>query len=203
LAVATEYRIGALVALATTTGLRQVELLGLEWRDIDWDASTLTVRRSLALAWGGGRELAETKTGRSRRTVHIPELALEALRREQREQLAAKLAAGDAWQDQAGLVFTDSIGRPLYRTAVHRAFHQLLEAAGVPSIPFHGLRHSAATALLAAGVPLRVVSDVLGHAGITITADFYAHVERSLRRDAAEAMDRTLRDPARHGEEAS
>jgi integrase len=59
-------------------------------------------------------------------------------------------------------------------------------------VPFHGLRHSTATALLSAGVPLRVVSDLLGHSGIAITADYYAHVERDLRRDAADAMDRAL-----------
>jgi integrase len=73
---------------------------------------------------------------------------------------------------------------------VYRAFRALLTAAGLPRIPFHGLRHSAATALLSAGVPLRVVSDMLGHSGIAITADYYAHVERDLRRDAADAMDR-------------
>jgi integrase len=192
LAVGTEYRIGALVTVAATTGLRQGELLGLSWSAIDLDAGTLTVRRSMARAWDGGYALAEPKTGRSRRTIHLPAAAIQALRREQREQEAAQSAAGSAWQDRDGLVFTDAIGRPLYPTAVHRAFHALLKAAGLPPVPFHGLRHSAATALLSAGVPLRVVSDLLGHAGIAITADYYAHVEKQLRRDAADAMDRAL-----------
>jgi integrase len=196
LAVAAEYRVGGLVTLAATTGLRQGELLGLSWEDVDWQAGTLTVRRALARAWDGGVELAPPKTQRSRRTVHLAALAIEALRREQREQYAAREAVGTTWQDRDGLIFTDAIGRPLYRTAVHRAFHALLTAAGLPSIPFHGLRHSTATALLGAGVPLRVVSDVLGHSGITITADYYAHVERDLRREAADAMDRAL-GPAR------
>jgi integrase len=146
----------------------------------------------MARAWDGGYALAEPKTGRSRRTIHLPAAAIQALRREQREQEAAQSAAGSAWQDRDGLVFTDAIGRPLYPTAVHRAFHALLKAAGLPPVPFHGLRHSAATALLSAGVPLRVVSDLLGHAGIAITADYYAHVEKQLRRDAADAMDRAL-----------
>lgn len=192
LAVAAEYRIGALVTIAATTGLRQGELLGLSWDDIDWAAGTLTVRRTMARAWGGGFELSAPKTGRSRRSVNLAAVTVDALRREQREQDAAREAVGTTWQDSDRLVFTDAVGRPLYATAVHRAFHQLLKAAGLPRIPFHGLRHSAATALLSAGVPLRVVSDLLGHSGIAITADYYAHVERDLRRDAADAMDRAL-----------
>jgi integrase len=193
LAVATEYRIGALITVATTTGLRQGELLGLSWDDVDWTARTLTVRRSMARAWGGGYELAETKTNRSRRSVHLAAAAVDALRREEREQAAARHAAGSAWQDRDRLIFTDAIGRPLYPTAVHRAFRELLAAAGLPMVPFHGLRHSAATALLSAGVPLRVVSDLLGHSGIAITSDIYGHVEAPSRREAADAMDRALR----------
>jgi integrase len=192
LAVAAEYRVGALVTVAATTGLRQGELRGLTWDDVDWTRGTLTVRRSLARAWDGGYQLAEPKTGRSRRTVNLPAAAIDALRREQREQSAAREAVGIAWQDRLGLIFTDAVGRPLYPTAVHRAFRELLTAAGLAFVPFHGLRHSTATALLAAGVPLRVVSDVLGHSGIAITADYYAHVERDARREAADAMDRAL-----------
>lgn len=192
LAVAAEYRIGALVTVAATTGLRQGELLGLSWDDIDWPGGTLTVRRTMARAWGGGFELSPPKTGRSRRSVNLGAVTVDALRREQREQEAAREAVGSAWQNTDRLVFTDAAGRPLYATAVHRAFHALLRAAGLPRIPFHGLRHSTATALLSAGVPLRVVSDLLGHSGLAITADYYAHVERDLRRDAADAMDRAL-----------
>lgn len=194
LAVATEYRIGALVTVAATTGLRQGELLGLGWADIDFGAGTLTVRRSLARAWEGGYRLAEPKTAKSRRTIHMPAAALEALRREQREQEASRIAARTAWQDVDGLVFTDALGRPLRADTVSKAWHALLVAAGLPRVPFHGLRHSAATALITLGVPLRVVSDLLGHAGIVITADYYAHVEKALRREAADAMDRALGD---------
>ena len=90
------------------------------------------------------------------------------------------------------LVFTDAVGRPLRGAFVNHAFHRILDAAGLPSIPFHGLRHSAATAMLAAGVPLKTVSDHLGHSTIVITADKYAGVTADLRREAADAMDRAL-----------
>lgn len=192
LAMASEYDIGALVTVAATTGLRRGELLGLSWDDVDWDGPTLTVRRTLARDWSGGYELAPPKTGRARRTVHLPDAAVAALRREQRGQDEARESAGTAWQDGARLVFTDPVGRPLSPDHVYGAHRALLEAAGLPMIPFHGLRHSTATALLSAGVPLRVVSDVLGHSGIAITADYYAHVEKDLRRDAADALNRAL-----------
>ena len=182
---------GPLYALAATTGLRLGELLGLDWADADMTARSLTVRRSLAKAYGGGYELAEPKTARSRRTVMLPALAVEALRRQKGRQAAARLAAGTAWQDRAGLVFTDAVGRPLRPDAVSAAFRSTARRLALP-VRLHDLRHTAASLLLAAGVPLKVVSETLGHSSIAITADVYAHVTPDLRREAAEAMDRAL-----------
>ena len=186
------HSLGPLVTLAATTGLRQGELLGLSWADWDIGAATLTVRRSLARSWTGW-ELAEPKTARSRRTINLPTAATAALDRQRALQDARKEAIGTAWQDRApGLVFTDAVGRLLRGADVTHAFYDLAAAAGLPRIPFHGLRHSAATAMLAAGVPLKVVSDQLGHSTITVTADRYAGVVPEQRREAADAMDRTL-----------
>jgi hypothetical protein len=153
-AVAVEYRVGALVTLAARTGMRQGELLGLSWDDVDLEGARLTVRRAMVRAWDGGTELAAPKTRASQRTIPLSPAAVEALRREHREQKEARQAAGSAWQDVDRLVFTDAIGRPLYRTALHRGYHELLAAAGLPPVPFHGLRHSAATAWLSEGVAL-------------------------------------------------
>lgn len=183
--------LGPLVTLAATTGLRLGELLGLTWPDVDSEANTLTVRRSLARSWEG-YALAEPKTARSRRTLNLPAAAIAALERQRSLQDARREAADTAWQDRDGLVFTDVVGRPLRGPDVNHAWHDLLDAAGLPSIPFHGLRHSAATAMLAAGVPLKVVSDQLGHSTITVTADRYAGVVPEQRREAAAAMDRAL-----------
>ncbi|MGC8635248.1 MAG: tyrosine-type recombinase/integrase [Candidatus Limnocylindrales bacterium] len=194
LAAAADHPLGPLVILAATTGLRQGELLGLSWDDVRLDgAPSLTVRRSLAQSFDGGYALAEPKTARSRRTINLPAVAAEALARQRDLQEAARKGVGSAWQgDRDRLVFTDAVGRPLLRYNVTRGFHGLLTAAGLPSVPFHALRHSVATALLAAGVPLRVVADLLGHSTITITANTYAAVVPELRRDAADAMDRAL-----------
>lgn len=182
--------LGPLVSLALLTGMRQGELLGLPWTAVDLDTPALTVRQSMARAWDGSFELAEPKTSRSRRTLHLPAAAVGSLLQQKAQQDRERDAVGDDWQDIDGLVFTDSVGRPLKNWNVSSDFRALLKRHGFKRIPFHGLRHSAATALLASGVPLPVVSDLLGHAGIAITADTYASVVPSLRKDAADAMDR-------------
>ncbi|MBF6605708.1 MAG: site-specific integrase [Chloroflexi bacterium] len=181
---------GPLYALAATTGLRLGELLGLTWPDVA--NGTLTVRRSLARAAGRGWELAQPKSARSRRSIPLPATAREALDRQRVRQDAARVAAGSAWQDRDGLVFTDAVGRHLSPDSVSVAFGQARDAAGIPRVPFRDLRHSAATMMLAEGVPLAVISEWLGHAGIAITASHYAAVVPALRHEAAAAMDRAL-----------
>src|SRR5438093_7021490 len=110
----------------------------------------------------------------------------------QTRQRFAKSSAGEAWQDRAGFVFTDSVGRPMLPETISHRFSRDCARAGVPRIRFHDLRHSAATSLLAAGVPLAVISEWLGHSGIAITASAYAAIVPELLTDAAEAMDRAM-----------
>ena len=114
------------------------------------------------------------------------------MRRRDRQD-AAREAAGTAWQDRDGLVFTDAIGRPLVGRLVTPVLHHALAEAGLPDIRCHDLRHTAATLQLAAGVPLATISRTLGHSSLAITADLYAAVTPDLRREAADAMDAVLR----------
>lgn len=182
---------GPLFALAIGSGLRLGEMLGLAWSDIDLPGRSLTVRRSLSRAHAGGYELAEPKTKRSRRTVMLPAVALDALRRQKARQAVVRLAAGTAWQDGRGLVFTDDVGRSPAPETVSRAFRDAADRLGLP-VRLHDCRHTAASLMLAAGVPLKVVSEALGHSSIAITADTYSHVTPDLMRTAADAMDRAL-----------
>lgn len=183
--------LGPLWALALGSGLRLGELLGLAWSDIDPDAGQLTVRRAMARAADDGWTLAEPKTSRSRRTVMLPAIAREALARRRTHQEADKATAGTAWQDRAGLVFTDAVGRPLRPPDVSDEWRRTRRRLGL-GVRLHDLRHTAATLMLGAGVPLKVVSDTLGHSTISITADIYAHVTPELRREAADGLDRAL-----------
>jgi integrase len=186
----TEDDLGPLYALAATTGLRRGELLGLTWADVA--DGRLTVRRSMGRVKGNGWGLGEVKSARSRRTIPLPARARQAVETQRTRQRFAKNAAGSAWQDRDGLVFTDAVGRPLLPEYVSHRFGRDLARTGVPRIRFHDLRHSAATALLTAGVPLVVVSEWLGHSGVTITAASYAAVVPELMTEAADAMDRAL-----------
>ena len=182
---------GPLFAVAVGSGMRAGELCGLRWSDVDLPARSLVVRRSMARADGGGYELAEPKTARSRRTVMLPAVAVEGLRRQKARQAADKLAAGTDWQDRDGLTFTDALGRPVRPDALSAAFRATADRLGLP-VRLHDLRHTAASLMLGAGVPLKVVSETLGHSSIAITADVYAHVTPELRREAADAIDRAL-----------
>ncbi len=189
--------LGSIYALAASTGLRLGELLGLAWLDIDFEAGTLTLRRSLARGRDERWELAQPKTATSRRTIPLPSIARQALERRKTIQEAERKAADKTWQDRDGLVFTDRVGRHVEPGSVSHRFQDARETARLPAARFHDLRHSAATLMLAEGVPLAVISEWLGHAGIAITASHYAAIVPTLRRDAADAMDRALRTSAR------
>jgi integrase len=180
--------IGPLVALAATTGARQGELLALGWDDVDIEAGTLTIRRTLDPAT---LELAATKTERSRRTLVLPTRAIEALREQRRRQLEARMAAGRRWKDR-GLVFTTSVGGPLSASMIVREYHDACRRLGLPSRPWHHLRHFAATTMLASGADLYTVSRMLGHASITTTATVYGHVTPAMQRRTADLMDAAL-----------
>ena len=135
--------------------------------------------------------LAEPKTARSRRTITLPTLVAGALRAHRTRQLEERLAAGSRWHDTE-LVFTTRIGTPIGTHSLHSTFKGLLRAAGLPSIRYHDLRHTAATLLLAQGVDVRTIMETLGHAQVSLTLNTYAHVVPVLQREAAAKMDAIL-----------
>ena len=180
------HRNEALYALMLSTGLRRGEALGLRWDDVDLDAGTVSVRRQLKRE-GGSLVTADTKTARSRRSVNLPEQMVVTLRRHRAAQAAERLALGDAWVD-SGFVFTTTIGTPIDPRNLYREFQKICRAAGLGDWHPHELRHSAASLMLAQGVKLQVVSEVLGHSSIRMTADVYGHILAPDRKAAADAM---------------
>jgi integrase len=175
-------RLEALAVLALRLGLRKGEALALRWSDVDLDAGTLTVRGTLKRRPGGGLYVDTPKTDSACRTVPLVAGTLDALREHRKRQTAERLAAR-LWTD-SGHVFTDTIGGPLDPRNTLRWWQGLTEAAGLGRRRFHASRHTAATLLLDQGVPLEVVSAVLGHAGLAITADTYAKVTMESKRRA-------------------
>jgi integrase len=183
-------RLEALFTVALSLGLRRGEALGLRWSDIDFQARTLRVNHSLQRIQGS-LVLSEPKTKTSRRVLDLPESLIAKLREHRTRQLEEKLLIGSRWQE-TGLVFTSGIGTPVDPRHVKRRLDPLLKRAGLPHYRIHDLRHFCASLLLAQGVPLKVVSEILGHSQISITADLYTHVLPSMRKDAFVLMDSIL-----------
>jgi integrase len=191
LAAASGTEFEAPITTALYSGLRLGELRGLRWRDVDLAAGRLSVQQTLQKRPGGGVVARQPKTHRSRRLVSLPMVLAEVLGDHRRRQVEARLAAGDAWED-ADLVFTDALGRPIGETHLRLGFWRLLRQAGLPRIRLHDLRHTMATLMLAAGEHPKVVSERLGHSTIAITLDTYSHVLPGLQAAAAERMAVTL-----------
>ena len=177
------HRFEVLLALALTTGMRQGELLGLHWQDMNFDNGTLQVRRSVSRVRGLGYQEFEPKTTRSRRMLLVPQFVLEMLKEHRIHQEAIKQAAGTAWHEH-DLVFCNMYGSFLRPDRVRKQFQKLLADAGLPHMRFHDLRHSAATIFMSWGVPAKVVQEILGHANISMTLGIYSHVLPGMQDDA-------------------
>jgi integrase len=168
-----------LYVVAVRTGLRQGELLGLKWGDLNLgaDPASLTLRRSLAARIGGGTYFTPTKRKRQRRRVVLLEEAAQALRDQRELQAEEREKARGRWREN-GLVFPSTLGTPMNaRNLYARHFKPLVRSAEIPDISFHDLRHTFATIMLFDwGASPRFVQEALGHSSIKITMDIYGHV---------------------------
>ncbi|MCH7578255.1 MAG: site-specific integrase [Chloroflexi bacterium] len=183
-------RLYGVYLLALTCGLRQGEILGLRWADVDLNRAVLHVRQQV-YRMAGEWVFSEPKTAAGRRTVSLSGSAVEALRERRLAQNKERLRA-ETWED-LDLVFSNRRGNPIDKANLLRgSFWPLLERAGLPHMRFHDLRHSCASLLLAEGVHPKVVQEMLGHSSISVTLDIYSHVLPSMQADAAEKMDRLL-----------
>ena len=181
-------RFEALFTVALALGLRRGEALGLRWQDIDFDRRLLRVNHSLQ-RFNGKLQLTEVKTTNSRRVLHLPEILIRKLREHRTRQLEERLSAGEFWQEN-DMVFASSIGTPMEPRNLNRHFSQLLTDTKLNHMRLHDLRHFCASLLLAQGVPLKTISEILGHSQISTTADIYAHLSEETKREAISLMDR-------------
>jgi integrase len=172
-------RLGALATFVLATGARQGEVLALRWDDLDLKAGVATIHG--------------TKTRSSARKVALAPFVVSALGEHQKRQKVERMAA-PLWADP-DLVFATTVGTRILGANALRWWQKLTIRAGVGKRRFHASRHTAATLMLNAGVPLEVVSQTLGHAGLAITADVYAKVRPQLQRKAADAMEQLFGRP--------
>lgn len=184
-------RLFAFYSVAMACGLRRGEALALRWSDVDLDAGTLRVSRTLSRVAGGGLVFTEPKTERSRRTVPLPAALVAELRAHRVRQAAERLAAGSLWRDHV-LVFPSLFGTPLEPRNALRSLQTVAGRAGLGHVKLHTLRHTAASLLLAQGVHPRVTMELLGHSGIDVTMNIYSHVMPQQQREAADRMEQAL-----------
>ncbi|MER7150313.1 site-specific integrase [Streptomyces lydicus] len=176
--------------LAVALGLRRGEILGLQWRDVDLDRRTLTVRTTLNR---GGKELyLDSTKNRRARVVPVPPMCVAPLRWQRMRQAGQRAAVGSEWHD-SGLVFTTRSGRPIEPRNLYRSFQRVSASSGLPPVRLHDTRHGCASLLFAAGVAPRTVMEILGHSQIAVTMNVYTHVSVDTRREAMSHMDRLLK----------
>lgn len=180
----------AAFVLGLRCGLRPGELLGLKWEDVDLDQGVVRVSRAVSRV-GGKVALGPTKTASSRRQLRLPVGTEDALRQHRARQQARQEVMGEQWQD-LGLVFPTGRGTLLDPANLRRALGTVTERAGLGHWHPHELRHSAASLLSAAGVPLEEVADVLGHASTRVTSATYRHRTTPTVESAAGPMDQLL-----------
>jgi len=188
LSVARSSRLYPFFVVAISTGLRLGELIALSWEDVDLRRGSVSIQTTASEKGRGLARMGSAKTERSIRQVLLPSIALDAIRA-QKEASLASLALR-----RSPYVFPGDEGGALHgRNVRERYFKPLSKAAKLPKIRFHDLRHSYASLALAAGTPLKVVSETLGHATPEFTARVYQHVNATMQKDAAKTMDDVLR----------
>ncbi len=173
--------------------MRQGELLGLKWSDLNLKEGTLTVKRSLRVDKNGPR-FTEGKRDRSRRRIDLGASTVVALKAHRTRQNEERLKYAGLWEDN-GLVFCKEDGGPIraYNMTRH-SYAKVLKRAGLDGVglTFHGLRHTCATLMLLNNVPAKVVSERLGHADVDFTLRVYSHVLPGMQRNAADGLDEML-----------
>ena len=184
--------------LAIYGGLRKGELLALEWSDIDFNNDTVTVSKAVSVV-AGQQITKEPKTKTSRRTVSIPHFLTQRIKELKHERIKYRLSVGDYWQG-AEWIFIQDNGKQMSYSTPYSAFQDTIaryndgkkEAQQLPAIPFHGLRHTSATLLIASKQDVRTVSSRLGHAQASTTMNIYAHALQETDRKAVNALENML-----------
>jgi integrase len=172
-------RLYNLFLMASQTGMRRGELCGLRWQDVDTDTGRMEIKVQLS---AGGEEVP-TKTKAGRRSVPLDAGLLAMLKAHRTQQKKDRMRWGELWVD-SGRVFVRENGEQLEPDSVSNTFRKISREADLPPVRLHAMRSGAATMALAAGVPMKTVSEMLGHASEAITSKIYTAVGDELKREA-------------------
>lgn len=187
-------KFGGFYMVDLLTGMRQSELMGLKWSDIDFKAETITIRRQLQhrkkSTEGKMFYFTTLKNGKERKIAPMPDVFVE-LKRIKAAQNQNRLMAGVDWVEDEitqDLVFRDPIGAHYRHSTVYKEYKRIVTEIGVPEERLHDLRHTYAVSALRAGDDIKTVQETLGHHSAAFTLDKYAHVTDDMRKDSANRM---------------
>lgn len=183
-------RFEILYKVTVFTGMREGEILGLQWDCIDFEAGTITIRRQLQKEKkkGGVHYLSDPKNSKPR-TIKPARAVMQLLQHRRAQQCADQLRAGELWDNPWNLVFTNETGRHLVAGTVYKDFKRKAAEIGLPDARFHDLRHSYAVAALQAGDDVKTVQGNLGHHTASFTLDVYGHVTEKMKQQSADRME--------------
>ncbi len=188
LRAAAGHRLFLALWLISTTGLRRSELLGLQWRDVDLKAATLSINRGL-VSVGYDLHQSRGKTSNSRRAINLDATTVQVLSAWRDWQQTEQAVVGirpTSW------VFTNAAGKPIHPHSISQTFNRIVKRAEVPRIRLHDLRHTHGTLLIKAGIPVKVVSERLGHGNPAFTIDTYQHVLPGMQAEAAGVFEKLI-----------
>ena len=173
--------------VALFTGMRQSEIIGLQWGDIDWERGIIHVsrQRQRNLKQGGYRMVESTKNGKARKVTAAAGV-LKILEQQRRQQAEDRLAAGPAWDNPDNFIFTDKQGQPVKHPAVHKHYKKIVASIGMGESRFHDLRHSYAINAIQGGDNIKAISDNLGHYSMAFTMDVYGDTSDAMRKHSQE-----------------
>ncbi|EOO20037.1 site-specific integrase [Bacillus cereus] len=179
-------RIYVACVISLLTGMRQGEIMGLRWGDIDFDKNVIYIRQTLTQA-------AEIKVGAknasSVRSIHIPDKLIGELKAHRKTVLEERLYYGEKYEDN-DLVVGTRTGKPMIPRNLRKEFYNLTEKLGLPKIRFHDLRHTHATLLIQQNINVKLIADRLGHSDIETTLNTYSHVLPDMQKSVSEQLDK-------------
>lgn len=183
-----------LYIVALFSGLRESELIGLQWDDVDLENGIITVCRQIQKAYGKNEYvfLDETKNGKQRTAAIAPSI-VKVLKAQRVQQMEWQLAAGSLWKNERNLVFTNEIGDHLKHRTVYNRFKRIVSSIGLEHTRFHDLRHSYAVNALQAGDSVKAVQEQLGHYSSAFTMDTYAAVSNTMRKESQDRMEALIK----------
>ncbi len=178
--------------LAVYSGMRRGEVAGLRWVDVDWERKALHVRRSRQRIRKQDI-IGKPKTEKSTRSIPVSETVISLLRSWKRQQQEYAMARGAGWSDETYVLLKPD-GSQYEPVDLLYSLRKAKKALDLPPVSFHDLRHTYATILLENGVPLKTVSELLGHTDISTTGNIYAHVTETMQRAAVDALDTAFKN---------